>query len=372
MKRIVYLVISILLILISANAGATVFTPPGATGLTKEDIGYADSVWPSITWRIEEVKEDSNVTLNLPRLKRPYTWAISMDTSREYIGTRVAWKEFYSGIGGPENTVRLASPAETGIYVELLNTSSQVIVASETYVYSPDTGIKYVPPVERVRGAIDEQGKMTGLYDVWGQPIDESVYSPTVFPGQFVVFGDVPEKHWADKTIYQLATAGYINGYPDRTFKPEKNITRAEFAVLMSNLLQDKYPEGFNEDNKVLYNDLRPLSWAYEKSNKLFGYMSGEETSLVFGKSFLPDQKITREEVATVVYYALSEKNGFSDASASIKPFSDLNKARITEGIRFCANTGVILGYPNGSYRPNGNITRAEITALVSKVLIRL
>ena len=100
--------------------------------------------------------------------------------------------------------------------------------------------------------------------------------------------------------------------------------------------------------------------------------MSGGETSLVFGKSFLPDQKITREEVATVVYYALSEKNGFSDASASIKPFSDLNKARITEGIRFCANTGVILGYPNGSYRPNGNITRAEITALVSKLLVRL
>ena len=372
MKRIVYLVISILLILISANAGATVFTPPGATGLTKEDIGYADSVWPSITWRIEEVKEDSNVTLNLPRLKRPYTWAISMDTSREYIGTRVAWKEFYSGIGGPENTVRLASPAETGIYVELLNTSSQVIVASETYVYSPDTGIKYVPPVERVRGAIDEQGKMTGLYDVWGQPIDESVYSPTVFPGQFVVFGDVPEKHWADKTIYQLATAGYINGYPDRTFKPEKNITRAEFSVMIDKLLKSKYAEGLSSNTFWAFRDIEPSYWSYQSTKNMLGYINKADALFIFGNRFLPDRSITREEVAAVVYSTLKDHSTFSGYCIQEFSFKDSKNIKLNEGVNFCASTGLMVGYPNKTFKPKGLITRAEITALVNKILNRL
>lgn len=100
---------------------------------------------------------------------------------------------------------------------------------------------------------------------------------------------------WSELSISYLMDNGIINGYPDGTFKPTKNITRAEFAAII-----DKYLDkiGKNQGSSgVFVSDIKG-NWAEQSIRNVIGsgYMSGYQDS-----SFKPDRSITRGEVATVV-----------------------------------------------------------------------
>ncbi len=184
-----------------------------------------------------------------------------------------------------------------------------------------------------------------------------------------ITFSDLKSGHWAYDVVYELTEMGYIKGYPDGTFKPGRNITRAEFAAIMSQLISDLYPDGASHDNSVILQDLKSSHWAYNSAKQLLSHIPREDAVKIFGRTFSADRKITREEVVAVIHAIIKQHADFSDVDLSKYSFSDLSKSRFPDSIRLCAQQGLIAGYPDGSFKPTGNITRAEIAAILVKVV---
>ncbi|MFS0725196.1 InlB B-repeat-containing protein [Paenibacillus sp. 1P07SE] len=154
----------------------------------------------------------------------------------------------------------------------------------------------------------------------------------------------------------------YMQGYPDLTFGPQKNMTRAEVTVMFARLLVEKmdvdkrYPSRFN--------DVDPARWYADA----IGYM--EQYGIITGYAdgaFRPDAAITRAEFAAIASrfdeLVTGEPVMFSDVTANYW-------AR--DYISFAAAKGWIKGYPDGTFKPGNNITRAEVVSLVNRMLERV
>ncbi|PKM82739.1 MAG: hypothetical protein CVU89_04360 [Firmicutes bacterium HGW-Firmicutes-14] len=181
-------------------------------------------------------------------------------------------------------------------------------------------------------------------------------------------FSDLRTNHWSFSVVTELADMGYIKGYPDGTFKPGGNITRAEFIAVMNKLVSDLYPDGTEADNKWLLTDISPNHWAYNAADSVLSHMTKEDVKNIFGSKFSPDRKTTREEVVAVIHAIIRHHADFSGIDLSKNRFSDISDARFRESINLCVEQGIISGYPDGTFKPGGNITRAEIAAILVKV----
>ncbi len=150
----------------------------------------------------------------------------------------------------------------------------------------------------------------------------------------------------------------YLAGYPDNSFGPGRNMTRAEAAQMFYNLLVDKEVK-----ITTTFEDVPENAWYATPVNTLasLGIISG-----VGDNRFEPDRSITRAEFTALAMKftvgAEKEENIFSD----VKP-TDWFYEAVTGSIQF----GWINGYGDGTFRPNNTITRAEVTAIVNKMLGR-
>lgn len=150
----------------------------------------------------------------------------------------------------------------------------------------------------------------------------------------------------------------YLAGYPDNSFGPGRNMTRAEAAQMFYNLLVDKEVK-----ITTAFEDVPENAWYATPVNTLasLGIISG-----VGDNRFEPDRSITRAEFTALAMKftvgAEKEENIFSD----VKP-TDWFYEAVTGSIQF----GWINGYGDGTFRPNNTITRAEVTAIVNKMLGR-
>ncbi len=155
----------------------------------------------------------------------------------------------------------------------------------------------------------------------------------------------------------------YISGYPDKTIRPDANITRAEMATLFANLLQQKDSNSSASNETVNYTDVSPGDWYYDslkllqKYNLLQGYPDG---------TFRPNQYVTRAEFVTVV-------SKFTTLTSSSKTmFTDIQGHWAENNILIVAEMGWINGYADGTFRPDQNITRAETVTVINKMLGRV
>lgn len=136
------------------------------------------------------------------------------------------------------------------------------------------------------------------------------------------VFPDVAKDRWSVTEIEYMAADGVINGYPDGEFKPEQNLTRAEFAALISRFV--KLDE--SDNNEAVFPDLDNGHWAYGDIMALYdeGFINGYEDG-----TFRAENEITRAEVMTVVNKILG-RNPSDDYVKSLdyNPFNDLIKEK--------------------------------------------
>ena len=102
-------------------------------------------------------------------------------------------------------------------------------------------------------------------------------------------------KHWAKEDIVYLMEKGVMEGYNDGTFKPDKDITRAEFLKMVNNVF------GFTEELDIEFSDVRKDSWFYEDIRKAVasGYIEGYEDG-----TMRPNRPITREEASKIIAIA--------------------------------------------------------------------
>jgi minor extracellular protease Epr len=171
--------------------------------------------------------------------------------------------------------------------------------------------------------------------------------------------------HWAAPFILQLHELGMVNGYPDQTFKPEKQVTRAEFAKFIVTALQ--LPT--EEEVSLSFMDKQTIPvWAKQyvtaatDAGLILGYKNSQGQSY-----FNPNAWITRAEMAVILSRAL----GNSASSNQTLHFKDAdtvpNWAKLA--VQLTVQRGLINGFGDDTFRPLDHVTRAQ-TVKVIKILL--
>lgn len=156
----------------------------------------------------------------------------------------------------------------------------------------------------------------------------------------------------------------YVMGYPDGTVRPNGSITRAEVSAILFRLLSDKTrDEYFTTESS--FTDVKAGAW-YNNSIATLE-KAGVIVDTAKDGAFRPNEAITRAELAAMLAQ-------FSDAKPvkGVK-FSDVSAEHWAyEAIAIAAKMGWIEGYPDGTFRPDATITRAEMMTLVNRALERV
>ena len=183
------------------------------------------------------------------------------------------------------------------------------------------------------------------------------VEPPVVTPDTSKSFTDV-SGHWAEANIKSLAQKGIINGFEDGTFKPNNSVTRAEFTTMVVKAL------GLTTSADVNFTDVASGSWyeSYIKSAVKAGLVSGMPDG-----SFKPDEQIKRQDAILILY------RGFESVLKSGNPVEFTDKASISDYALEAANalsaSGIVNGDDNLSFNPHHSTTRAEVAALLERIL---
>lgn len=154
----------------------------------------------------------------------------------------------------------------------------------------------------------------------------------------------------------------YVNGYPDGTVKPTGDVTRAEVAAILYRVMDADCVKTY-ETTRCSFSDVVRGDWfnLYVATLENAGVIVDTRTN---GK-FRPNEAITRAELAAMLAQ-------FADIKSAANSFNDVSARHwASDEIAVCAKMGWINGYPDGSFRPDATITRAELMAMVNRALGR-
>jgi len=179
-----------------------------------------------------------------------------------------------------------------------------------------------------------------------------------------MIFSDI-QNHWAKDGILKLAERDLVKGYPDRTFRPDDPITRAEFATLMCGI----FPEAERIQKAVDFADVPESHWA------IASIQTASEKGFFAGypdRTFKPEQKIPRVQAIVVLVAHLKSKipddadsilQQFYDDCNDIPPYAKFPVAAATLA-------ALVVNYPQlRQLNPNRNATRGEVAALLCRAL---
>ena len=162
------------------------------------------------------------------------------------------------------------------------------------------------------------------------------------------------------KNTPKLNTAdhfAYVQGYPDGTVKPAGNITRAETAAILFRLMDEGSRKTYYS-TKSGFRDVASSSWynTYVATLNNAGVITDSSNGY-----FRPNEAITRAELAAMLAK-------FSETTGAANYFNDVSaKYWAANAIAICAKLGWINGYPDGTFRPDKNVTRAELMAMINR-----
>ena len=149
----------------------------------------------------------------------------------------------------------------------------------------------------------------------------------------------------------------YVQGYPNGTVKPAGNITRAETAAILFRLMDDASRKTYYS-TKSGFRDVASGSWynTYVATLNNAGVITDSSNGC-----FRPNEAITRAELAAMLAK-------FSETTGAANYFNDVSaKYWAANAIAICAKLGWINGYPDGTFRPDKNVTRAELMAMINR-----
>ncbi len=175
-------------------------------------------------------------------------------------------------------------------------------------------------------------------------------------------FSDVKSTHWANSYITQLVEKGGIDGYPDKTFKPNKTISAAEFVKITVALLD-------GEKNKPLF-----VHWATN-------YMRAAEVLEIVPEGMFDksdwDKPIPRQKMGVIMERAA--ENMLDETVATDTAKLDSTKAGIKDYNSICdyckdyivqaVLRGLINGYSDGTFKPEQTATRAEASTMIIRLV---
>ncbi len=194
--------------------------------------------------------------------------------------------------------------------------------------------------------------------EVTGLPINE----PVTDTSTIINLNDVAG-HWAEESIKQALSIGMVKGYLDGTFQPNRTVTRAEFAVMLMNVLK---PQGAGVD--LTFTDTAKIgAWAQTaiaqavQAGMITGYEDG---------GFRPNAEITRAEMAVILAKALGESTEVK-VTTSFADDKDI-PAWAKGSVDFVKQSGMVQGKGDNEFAPQDSATRAEAVTVLLKLLAQL
>ena len=166
-------------------------------------------------------------------------------------------------------------------------------------------------------------------------------------------YSDVPNGEWFAEGVRYCSDQGYVAGYSDQTFRPNQNLTRAEMAVIMSNMLD------LTSAADVSFRDVPSGQWFTEpilkcvKAGIISGYGDGR---------FGPNDHVTREQAAVILSNAFglgreARTTRFQD-SGSISDWA-------WKHVNTMVSHGYMAGMENNRFQPSGKLTRGQIVTII-------
>ena len=172
---------------------------------------------------------------------------------------------------------------------------------------------------------------------------------------------DDTEDHWAGEYIGRLAARGILSGVGDNLFRPDEDLTRAQFLTMLANT-----PDGIRVtgETKMPFTDVPDYEWFYR--NVMWGFENGIVSGIGDG-TFAPNAGITREQM-TVMLSNFTRYLGF-EIPQTVTDVSFTDRALISDWaeafVMTVAGGGIMGGHPDGRFDPQGNATRAQAARVV-------
>jgi len=180
------------------------------------------------------------------------------------------------------------------------------------------------------------------------------VSSALTLVGAEVIFKDLHRNTWYKPYVDKLVEKKAIGGYPDGMFRPDNNITRAEFVKMLCIAM------GWQTKNTAqpTFSDAPAGHWAYQyvQTAIAYGAIGGYPDG-----NFRPDNNITRGEIAKAIALTLDLPDGSST-------LTDIDNSWAKNYINACVKAEIISGYTDGTFKPEKTATRAE----AAKMLVRM
>lgn len=183
------------------------------------------------------------------------------------------------------------------------------------------------------------------------------------------LFSDLHLAEWAKEDITVLCDMGLVNGMGDGTFGVQNSVTRGQFAVMLSRML-DKAAVStkFDSTNINSFSDVSPEKYYYKDicTLKALGYIQG-----ISDTEFAPESNISRQDMSVIVYRILLKENYIKKPDAMQLSFTDANEIKpyAAEAVKALTEEGIINGYEDNSFRPFGTATRAESAVIINRIL---
>ncbi|WP_413200945.1 S-layer homology domain-containing protein [Nostoc piscinale] len=255
----------------------------------------------------------------------------------------------------------LSSVAVNSVYPTSLSSGKFALIRQtiSTFSYSLAEALKAEPGRLVELNEVSDDDSST--YDI-GQMM-MSYREIGVAQGIQFKFSDVSSNYWASDFIAELAALQVIQGFPDGTFRPDEQVTRAQFAAMISQAFQKA-----NIRETVSIRDVSANYWAYTAIRKAYstGFLE------ISGNKFNPTQALSRLEVLLSLARGLNYT--FSGSTESIlAAYSDATTIRsdVRNAIAALTERGIVVNYPNvQTLNADKVATRAEVAALIYKALV--
>jgi hypothetical protein len=178
-------------------------------------------------------------------------------------------------------------------------------------------------------------------------------------------FNDL-DGHWAKPNIERMGGRGITNGVTDSLFYPQGTVTRAQFAALLARSLSLN-ETGTNRP----FTDVAQDAWYHEAVYQVYsaGIVSG-----VTDSSFLPNDPITREQMAVMLSKAEAHMKGLQPEllpAGGTSAFTDLNAISpwAQDSVKQAKTYGLLDGFPDGTFRPMAQAARAESVVVLERLM---
>lgn len=164
------------------------------------------------------------------------------------------------------------------------------------------------------------------------------------------------DAHWAQASLDKWSQYGVIQGYPDGKLYPDKAVTRAELAAFVNRLM------GYADPSGQSFEDVPDKSWysGVLKSARAAGYYEGFPGNLA-----KPLQPVSRQDAAVLISKALS----LNGEAVNQAPYQDAGEISAYAKEPVAALAEALSGYPDGTFRPAQNLTRAELAVILDRLV---